>query len=214
MYRIATKQDIPGIAALWQQAFHETPLLPDGPCFVAEQDGRVVAMVHVLMQKVQAQKTYTAAYLYAVATDEAFRGRGICRELMAYAERTLDADCCILVPAHKSLFSFYEKLGYRTAFTRNKTSFPGGNEISMEEYLLRREVLLSATAHVVYDDLHYAQRIYGLRFYKTACGIAAASDSFTAENLPDDLGDTPCGMIKWLRQEQPIQNGYLGFTLE
>ena len=214
MYRIATKQDIPGIAALWQQAFHETPLLPDFPCFVAEYGGKIVAMVHAWMQKLQAGKTYTAAYLYAVATDKAFRGQGICRGLMAYAEKTLDADCCILVPAESSLFDFYEALGYETAFLRNKTSFPGGEEISMEEYLQRREVLLSATAHVVYDDLSYAQSIYGLRFYRTDTGICAASEHFTAENLPADLGHSPCGMIKWLRKGEPIQNGYLGFTLE
>ena len=214
MYRIATQQDIPGIVRLWQQAFGETPVLPEAPCFVAEQDGQVVGMLHALPQIFLSGKAYKAAYLYAIATEKAYRGRGICRSLMAYAEQTLDVDCCILVPARESLFRFYEALGYETAFYRHKTSFPGGEEISREDYLLLREQLLRHTPHMVYEDLHYAQKIYGLKFYRTKSGIAAASEEFTAEVLPRDLGGAPCGMIKWLHKGETFQNGYLGFTLE
>lgn len=214
MYRLATKQDIPGITALWQEAFHETPILPDCDCFVAELDGRIVGMLFAMPQKLKSKALYKAVYFYAVATKEEYRGRGICRALMAYAEAHTDADCCVLVPASESLFDFYEKLGYKTAFYRKKTPFPGGAEISMEEYLLLREQLLSEEVHMVYDDLRYAQRIYGLKFYKTAGGICAASEAHTAETLPEDLGGKRYGMIKWLREEEAFQDAYLGFALD
>ena len=214
MYRLATEKDIPGIIALWQEAFHETPILPDGVCYVAQLDGQVAAMLHALPQTLRLGRDYKAYYLYAVATKKAYRGQGLCRNLMAYAEAQLPADCCILVPATESLFGFYEALGYRTAFTRNKTSFRGGEEISMEDYLTLREELLRRTPHVVYHDLSYPQRLYDLKFYKTSTGICAASDRFTAERLPEDLGTAPCGMIKWRAAGEEVCGAYLGFTLE
>ena len=213
MYRLARKEDIPGICELWREAFHEEPTLPDCDCFVAEQDGNIAGMLFSMPQKLKIEQLHKAVYFYAIATLKAYQGRGICRKLMAYAEKSVDADCCMLVPASESLFDFYGTLGYETAFYRNKTAPLKGQELSMEAYLEKRERLLTIP-HVVYDDLSYAQKIYGLKFYETIDGICAASEHFTAENLPHDLGDTPCGMIKWLKNEEPFDNAYLGFTLE
>ncbi|MBP3634037.1 MAG: GNAT family N-acetyltransferase [Oscillospiraceae bacterium] len=214
MYRLSQQQDIPQIISLWQTVFGETPILPPGLCFVAELEGRIVSMLHALPQTLLADRAHKAYYLYAIGTDPNYRGQGICRQLMAFAERALDADCLVLVPAQESLFGFYETMGYKTAFTRHKTAFCGGEEISMAQYLHLREALLQSVPHMVYEDLSYAQRIYGLKFYKTASGICAASEHFTAECLPEDLGSVPCGMIKWLSNEVPLQSAYLGFTLE
>ncbi|MBQ9968479.1 MAG: GNAT family N-acetyltransferase [Oscillospiraceae bacterium] len=213
MYRIATEKDIPGIIDLWQEAFHETPVLPDCISFVGEADGEVVCMLHALPQTLRASRDRKAYYLYAIATKKEYRGRGLCRGLMAYAEQTLDADCCVLVPASGSLFGFYRELGYETAFTRRRTAFTGGEEIPEAEYLTLREQLLPM-AHMVYDDLSYAQKIYGLKFYKTEAGICAASDSFTAERIPEDFSQAPYGMLKWLRDPEPVENAFLGFSLE
>lgn len=213
MYRLARNEDIPGICELWREAFHEEPTLPSCDCFVAEEAGNIAGMLFAMPQKLKIGQLHKAVYFYAIATLKAYRGRGICRDLMAYAEKMVDADCCMLVPASKELFDFYGKLGYKTAFYRNKIPFSQGTEISMEEYLEKREQLLTIP-HVVYDDLSYAQTIYNLKFYETIDGICAASEHFTAENLPRDLGDIPCGMIKWLRKEEPFDHGYLGFTLE
>lgn len=213
MYRLATEKDIPGMEALWQEAFHEPMALPACTSFVAELDGEVAAMLHALPQRLRGRRDHKAAYLYAIATKKAYRSRGLCRGLMAFAERSLDVDCCVLVPAQESLFAYYRSLGYEPAFYRNKTAFSGGEEISMAEYLSLREQLLQAP-HMVYDDLSFAQSIYGLKFYKTPTGVCAASGSFTAERLPEDLGGKPCGMIKWLRDPEELPAAYLGFSLE
>ena len=213
MYRIATEKDIPGMVALWQEAFHETPVLPNCTSFVAEHDGQITAMLHAIPQTLRASQDHKAYYLYAIATKKAYRGQGLCRGLMAYAESVLDADCCVLVPASESLFDFYKSLGYETAFTRSRTQFDGGEEITQEEYLRLREQLLPM-AHIQYDDLSYAQTVYGLKFYKTELGICAASEHFTAERIPEDFSEAPYGMIKWLRNPEPVQNAFLGFSLE
>ena len=58
------------------------------------------------------------AYLYAVATAKAYRGRGICAALMEDTHRHLmqkGYTGVILVPGTAELFGFYEKLGYETA---------------------------------------------------------------------------------------------------
>ena len=215
MYRLATTTDIPGVKALWREAFEEEPVLPDCPCYVAELDGKIVGMLFAIPQIFRADRDHKAAYLYAIATLKAYRGRGICRELMAYAEAHVAADCCVLVPAGESLFDFYRALGYETAFYRKFTVSGGNREISMEEYLQLREQILEGTPHMVWDDLTYAQTIYGLRFYKTEEGITAWSpERRTVENLPEDLGGVPYGMIKWLGEEEDFRWGYLGFALD
>ena len=55
------------------------------------------------------------AYLYGVATAKAFRGKGVCRELMQNTHsllKQLGYAGVILVPAEENLFSMYEKMGY------------------------------------------------------------------------------------------------------
>lgn len=225
MTRRSTPADIPGIISLWTEAFGDTQedvlafFAAFSRCrsYVTEWGGEIVAMVHALPQTLSPGTS--AAYLYAVATRRAFRGRGLCRQLMAFAEQDLweqGIACCALCPAEASLFDYYRSLGYKTAFVRRHTAFSGGREMTPEAYLLRRETILSGP-HLCCDEelLSYAARCYGLRFYETETGIAAAGDRFTAEVLPEDAGGgEPNGMIKWLTPGGQIENGYLGFALE
>jgi len=57
------------------------------------------------------------AYIYAVATLKAYRGKGLCSSLMEDMHRhaaMLGYIGTILVPGSGTLFNFYEKLGYST----------------------------------------------------------------------------------------------------
>lgn len=59
--------------------------------------------------------TLSGVYLYAAATLPEYRGRGIMTELISYANndaRQNGASFCALMPASRSLFSYYEKSGY------------------------------------------------------------------------------------------------------
>ncbi len=58
------------------------------------------------------------AYLYAISTAKAARGRGLCRALMEDTHshlKSLGYSAALLVPSSESLFGFYERLGYRVA---------------------------------------------------------------------------------------------------
>lgn len=226
MFRPATRSDLPAILALWGEAFGDSPeavsyffqSFPNCISYVAEDAGMVVSMVHALRQTLSPD--IPAAYIYAVATRRSHRGKGLCRDLMAFAEQDLQKRgfaCAVLTPGELGLFDYYDRLGYQIAFTRRRTPFPGGTPISLDAYLTRREQLLTVP-HVVYDEatLRYAAAAYDLSFYETATGIAAASDVYTAEVLPEDIsGDRfSYAMIKWLTTPHPLQNAYLGFALE
>lgn len=224
MTRCASPSDLPGIFSLWNEAFADSEAevrrffaaFPRCRSYVTEREGEIAAMVHALPQTLS--PGIPAAYLYAVATRQAFRGQGLCRELMAFAERELRTRgiaCCVLAPAEPGLFAFYGRLGYETAFFRQHTAFFGGREISPEDYLLRREALLTGP-HMICDrqTLDYAAACYGLGFYETETGIAAAGTHCTAEVLPQDArGGEANGMVKWLIPGSPLE-GYLGFALE
>jgi len=91
------------------------------------------------------------AYVYAIATARAHRGRGICRALMTDAHRHLahlGYSTAMLVPAEPSLFDFYSKLGYRKACGLEEIEAVASEsplplrEISAEEYAsVRRRYL-------------------------------------------------------------------------
>ena len=224
MLRTAIKSDLPAITALWGEAFGDGPeavsfffeSFPDCLSYVAEAHGEIAAMVHALPQVLSPD--IPAAYVYAVATAKAHRGKGLCRALMAFAETDLKQrgfHCCVLTPGEPSLFRFYEKQGYVVAFTRTRTVFPGGEPISAADYVRLRAQILTVP-HMVYDlrTLEYAAKVYGLTFYRTAAGIAAAGEHYTAEVLPEDAGGAPFAMIKWLAAEKPLKNAYLGLPLE
>ena len=226
MFRPASTSDLPGITVLWQEAFGDSPetvsyffkSFPDCLSYVAEDGGSIVSMVHALPQLLSPD--IPAAYLYAVATRRSHRRRGLCRDLMAFSEAALKARgirCCVLAPAELGLFDYYEQLGYTIAFTRRRVPFSGGTAISLSDYLTRRERLLTEP-HMVYDRaaLAYAADVYGLTFYETPTGIAAAAPRYTAEVLPEDIRGSrfAYGMVKWLDKPMDLRNAYLGFTLE
>jgi ribosomal protein S18 acetylase RimI-like enzyme len=91
------------------------------------------------------------AYIYAVATDEKHRGRGLATRLMGETHGILRENGyagAILVPSEEKLFGFYEKLGYRTAtavgeFTADAAGAPVPlQKIDAESYVnLRKQYL-------------------------------------------------------------------------
>lgn len=118
-----TPELIPSMKDLWMEAFgdakefvdtfFETAYAPER-CRVAEVDGEAASALYILDFELNGE---TAAYIYAVATAEKHRGRGICRALMedthAYLKERGYA-FAVLKPGEKSLFDFYRRLGYVT----------------------------------------------------------------------------------------------------
>ena len=108
---------------LWQEAFGDTEDYLDlffsaafspSRCRCAVEAGKVMAALYWLDCSCRGRKI---AYIYAVATGEAFRGRGIASKLMEDTHKHLARmgyAGAILVPGEGPLFGFYEKLGYQT----------------------------------------------------------------------------------------------------
>ncbi len=123
---LSRPEEVPQLKALWKQAFGDDDALIDAffqtlyrpeQVFVCREAGRVAAMACWLPETVCWQRRgWPAAYLYAVATDEAARGRGHCGRLLAYAAGYLAARgvrALLLVPGSASLRQFYARHGYR-----------------------------------------------------------------------------------------------------
>lgn len=154
---IDSPKDIAPLRRLWQQAFGDTEeflniffstAYSPNRCRCLYEDGQLGAALYWFDCTWEGKKL---AYLYAVATDKQYRGRGFCRALMADTHthlRKLGYHGTILVPNGQQLFGLYEKLGYRTcsyvsifSCTASDAPIPL-QEISREEYAsLRRHYL-------------------------------------------------------------------------
>ena len=111
------------LLSLWKQAFGEhngfwemfleTGFSRDRCAFLTE-DNTICAALCWFDLEIRGQKW---AYLYAVVTAPEFRGRGLCRKLLARSEaqwEKMGYAGALLVPADEGLRAMYGKLGYET----------------------------------------------------------------------------------------------------
>ena len=148
---------IPQLRLLWKNAFGDPDVFLDGffttgydprRCRCALVEGRVAAALYWFDISWDNLK---CAYLYAVATDPDFRGRGLCRHLMEDTARILKEngyEGILLVPQDEGLFSMYGKMGYLPGTSINEFHCAASDaavsirEISAAEYATRRAALL------------------------------------------------------------------------
>jgi predicted N-acetyltransferase YhbS len=118
------------VRALWQTTFGDSDAFlsryfarmhrDENMLVCVEDDEELVAMLTMLPITLKSGgRAFPARYIYAVATAEPWRGLGISTSLMAHAldlMRENGEKAAILVPAHFSLFGFYERQGFSTAF--------------------------------------------------------------------------------------------------
>ena len=108
---------------LWMKAFGDDEQFADSfimryysrrRMLTAEAEGRMAAMLHLLPFRTELGRT---TYIYGVATDPAFRGRGLASQLMReamrlIAERGDDAAFLIPTPGKEWLREFYGRFGF------------------------------------------------------------------------------------------------------
>ena len=111
---------VPQLRALWKEAFGDTDEFLDtfftaaysaDRCRCCTENGEVIAALYWFDCSYGDEKI---AYIYAVATAKAHRGRGICKRLMEDTHAYLSAHAygaAMLVPGSEGLFAFYERLG-------------------------------------------------------------------------------------------------------
>ncbi len=185
---------IADLRALWQQAFGDTDETLDGffaagfsedRCHYIVENGVPVSALYWFDCQLAGQKL---AYLYAVATDEKHRGKGLARKLMTETHGILKAKGyagAILVPGSLELFAMYEKMGYRTVTTVSEFAAERGSapadltQINATEYArLRRQYL--PRGGVVQEGA-------ALCFLQTCCRFYAGEDFLLAAATEKDI---------------------------
>lgn len=200
-FRYTTEKDRPALTRLWQEAFgdeiayidafFETAWAPERSR-VAVVDGEIAGMHFWFDCELDGQKL---AYLYAVATDKRFRGRGVATKLMEDGERLLKERGyagAILSPGSESLFRFYADRGYETVGFRSEERIMAGapipiREVGEQEYAaIRRKLLPENGVRQEGESLRFLHRFS--RFYagEGFCAAVYGSEAF----LPEYLGDT------------------------
>ncbi len=135
--------DIQALKALWQEAFGDSDAWLDSffaNCFFQDryhavwEENKALSALYWFDCELDGHKL---AYIYAVATAKASRGRGLATRLMGETHEILRKKGyagAILVPGEGELFGFYEKIGYRTATTvREFTAEMGDTPIALRK---------------------------------------------------------------------------------
>lgn len=85
----------------------------------AEEDGMVVAFLNLIpLTCTDGDQCCHGYYLYGVATDPDYRGKGISRMLLRDTLAKLNYDFVVTIPASESLFDFYRMQGFTEPMLR------------------------------------------------------------------------------------------------
>lgn len=204
---IDAPRDPAALRALWKQAFGDEDTFLNSffdlgfsrsRCRCVTIEGKLAAAAYWFDVSEGGKKL---AYLYAVATEESFRGRGICHKLMDHIHgllREQDYDGAILVPGSEDLFRFYGSMGYKSFGSLDKqVCRPGGPDVKLRqigqaEYARLRRQRLPAGG-VVQEGAMLDMLATQVRFYAGEDNLLCASKRDGLAVIPEYLGDR-----KWL----------------
>lgn len=152
------------------------------------------------------------AYLYAVATAEAYRSRGICHLLMEDTHCHLAAlgyDAVILVPESDPLFRFYQGMGYQLCSCLREFRCSAGDRVvsltsvDAVTYGERRRSLLPEHA-VIQEGENLAFLAALARLYAGDGFLLAAEETQDGLFIKEFLGDDTAapGVVKALGYEE------------
>ena len=150
---------VPLLRKLWKQAFGDSDELLDaffgtafscGRCRCVFEGDEPVSALYWFDCECRGERL---AYIYAVATANSYRGKGLCTALMDDTHKLLwkqGYKGAVLVPGSAQLFAFYKKMGYEVCSRINEYELRASGqsaelcEIGIEEYAALRRALLPA----------------------------------------------------------------------
>ncbi len=163
--------------------------------------------------------SYKGKYVFAVATEKSHRNKGYAGGLIEEAKLYMDDFLC-LVPAEKSLFSYYEKHGFNTKLYSSKSinpNYKNARNSSYDEYFTAREKKLSFP-HIAFSDSEfiYKENIFnGGDFFISNNEIFAVRYGKTAEVLSKNCSLSEFNEAKgMIYSKLNLPNGYIGFVLD
>ena len=187
---------------LWRISFQEdegyldfffSSVYSPGRCCCLTRDGKPAAALHWLDCTCQGQRL---AYLYAVATQPAYRGQGLCRRLMDETHAVLASQGyagTLLVPGDEGLRAMYAKMGYHACGGITEFTCPAGaplplRSVGPEEYAALRRKLLGPKGVIQEGE----NLLLLTQFYRLYAGdnlLLAASVQEGKLFVPELLGD-------------------------
>ena len=127
--------NISELKILWKKVFEDeeayidrffSQIYKQGQTLIHQEEGHAVAMLHMIPYNLRIDgRKFRAMYLYALATEEKYRGKGIMSGLIHQAHRIADERgylCSFLIPERESLYGFYQKFGYTVPFYDNEVT--------------------------------------------------------------------------------------------
>lgn len=197
-----TPEQISQLRRLWQEAFGDeddfldlffsTAFAPDR-CLAVQMEGQVAAALYWMDCKLEEKPI---AYLYAVATGEAFRRQGICRALMERTHNVLSQlgyVGSLLVPGSKELRQMYAAMGYETATTVTELDYTAGatplalTSVTGKEYNRLRKKYLPEASVLQESCPGFLEGCY--RLYAGENCLLAATKTDDGLFCPEYLGD-------------------------
>lgn len=189
MIRFYEEKDRNAVVRLWQEAFGESEkeILPfldfiNKDMFLIEENGQIISMLSLIKVKIGALK---GRYVYAVATDKRFRGRGYAGKLLDFAKSLISAnkeDFLVILPRNEGLYAFYGKSGFTPLCCAKRISRKIGakaaykiEKITAGEYAELKKTYFSGEKYVEFDikTLDFMQKAYNGEFLKAeGAGIA------------------------------------------
>lgn len=125
--------DVVKLKQLWKDVFGDSQEYIDAffsmfyskeNTLVYKAKGQVVAALYMVPFDISIEhKSYTAVYLYALATIKEYRSKGIMAGLIQSAHeigKKRGYIFSILIPADKSLYQYYERFGYNVRYYENR----------------------------------------------------------------------------------------------
>ena len=196
--------DIPALRGLWQDAFGDSDSFLDSFFTTAfdvnrarcvKLDGKIVAVLYWFDCSCNGARL---AYVYAVTTAQAYRGRGVCSALMDGVHRHLASigyAGVVLVPCSKELFRFYEKFGYSTCSCVSEFRCFASDEkaeireVGADEYATLRRLFLPKNGVVQERENITFLQTYA-KFYAGDGFVLVASKGKDVLHGAELLGDT------------------------
>ena len=193
----------PALMELWQVAFGDTPAFihrffetayVPSRCRCVTVAGELAAALYWFDVACEGQKM---AYIYAVATAPAWRGRGLCRKLMADTHACLAQDGyhgALLVPEGETLRRMYRSFGYKNCTTLREFAATAGDAplaltpLHREDFArLRRELLPHGALLQENENLAYLETF--AQFYAGEGCLAVLTQNGNQVFCPEILGD-------------------------
>ncbi len=175
-------------------------------CLTNVRDGVLTAQLFLIEGEICGRSGY---YLFAACTAPEYRGQGCMAELLSKAEafaRQNGKAFIALVPAEKSLFDYYARFGYKTAFyyekryVNNLTALPSAERFVWCESHL--DYIAAEKKRFATDYVNIGGELYAVFKDENGAFIKAPSSS-----------GSPYGMMLPLADGLP-ERAYIGLTLE